>query len=198
MLKIGLTGSIGMGKSTTSEMFKQYGIPIFDADAMVHILYQKDYQGYDAVKAICPEATTGDNVDRVILSAHILKHPDDLKKIEKAIHPLIREIENEFFSQTQKSGAHFIIFDIPLLFEMNVGHDMDKVIVVTTSPEIQKERVMQRQSMSIEKFEFILSKQMDDTEKRKKADYIVDTSDGIESAKQQVAKIVDQINLLET
>ncbi len=195
MLKIGLTGSIGMGKSTTSNMFKQKGVPIFDADAMVHILYQKGYQGFDAIKTICPEATEGDKVDRSILSKHILKHPEDLKKIETIIHPLIRKIEKEFFNQTMQSGAKFIIFDTPLLFETNI-QGMDKVIVVTTSAETQKERVMVRDGMSEEKFNFILSKQMPDAEKRKKADYIINTSDGIEDAQRQVDTIIEELNKL--
>lgn len=196
MLKIGLTGSIGMGKSTTAEMFKKHGVPIFDADAMVHVLYQKDYQGYDIVKSICPEAATGDAVDRKVLSAFIVDNPHALKAIEASLHPLIREIEKEFFVQSQKKGAKYVIFDIPLLFEMNAQNDMKKVIVVSTTAEIQKQRVMQREDMSQEKFTLILSKQMPDAEKRELADYIVDTSDGMEAAQQQVDVIVTILDQL--
>lgn len=196
MLKIGLTGSIGMGKSTTSNMFRDKGVPIFDADAMVHILYQKNYQGYDIIKTICPDAATGDEVDRKILSAFIMKNPHALKAIETALHPLIRDIEKEFFVQSQKNGASYIIFDIPLLYEMNASDDMDKVIVVSTSAEIQAQRVMAREDMSQEKFELILSKQLPDAEKRARADFIVDTSDGMEAAQLQVEAIIGILNKL--
>lgn len=196
MLKIGLTGSIGMGKSTTSNMFRDQGVPIFDADAMVHILYQKGYQGYDIVSSICPEAATGDNVDRKILSAFIVKNPHALKAIETALHPLIREIEKEFFVQSQKNGANYIIFDIPLLYEMNASDDMDKVIVITTSAEIQAKRVMAREGMSQEKFDMILAKQLPDAEKRERADFVVDTSDGMEAAQLQVEAIIGILNKL--
>lgn len=194
MLKIGLTGSIGMGKTTTSEMFKQRGVPIFNADSMVHTLYQKGYQGFDIVKQICADATMGDRVDRKILSAFILDNPHALKAIEAKLHPLIKAIEQEFFVQSLESGAKFIIFDSPLLFEMHSDKDMDKIIVVTTSAEIQQHRVLARDDMNEEKLTFILSKQMPDVEKRQKADYIVDTSDSLEAAQLQVNAIVDIIN----
>lgn len=196
MLKIGLTGSIGMGKSTTSKMFNQNGVPIFDADAMVHTLYQKGYQGYDIVKSICPEAATGAQVDRAILSAFVTQNPQALKAIEEQLHPLIRKIEDEFFRQSQQEAAKYIIFDAPLLFEMNNQTDMDKVIVVTTTAEQQKQRVMQRDGMTVEKFEFLLSKQISDVEKRERADYIVDTSDGLEAAQLQVNAIIEILDKL--
>ncbi|MBL1419526.1 MAG: dephospho-CoA kinase [Alphaproteobacteria bacterium] len=198
MLKIGLTGSIGMGKSTTSDMFKQQGVPIFDADAMVHTLYQKGYQGYEMVASICPDATKGDAVDRQILSAFVQENPHALTAIEKQLHPLIRNIEKEFFAQSLKNGAKYIIFDIPLLYEMKSNTDMDKVIVITTTPEIQRERVMQRAGMTDKKFKFLLSKQIPDVEKRTRADYIVDTSDGLDAAQLQVneiIKILDQLSV---
>ncbi|PCI86314.1 MAG: dephospho-CoA kinase [Hyphomicrobiales bacterium] len=196
MLKIGLTGSIGMGKSTTSDMFKQQGVPIFDADAMVHTLYQKGYQGYEMVASICPDATKGDEVDRQILSAFVQENPHALTAIEKQLHPLIRNIETEFFTQSLKNGAKYIIFDIPLLYEMKSDTGMDKVIVITTTPEIQRERVMQRAGMTDEKFEFLLSKQISDVEKRKRADYIVDTSDGLDAAQLQVNEIIKILDKL--
>lgn len=196
MLKIGLTGSIAMGKSATSKMFAEQGVPIFDADAMVHVLYQKGYQGFETIKALCPEATMGNEVDRKILSAHILKNQDTLKSIEKTIHPLLREIENEFFNQSAKSGKTFIVFDVPLLFEMKSHENMDKIIVCSTTPEIQKQRAMQRDGMTQEKFEFILSKQMPDDEKKQYADYIIDTSISLEDAKQQVINVINEINKL--
>lgn len=196
MLKVGLTGSIGMGKSTTSKMFEQAGAPIFDADAMVHTLYQKGYQGYDIVKEICPEAATGEQVDRKLLSTFVIENPHALKAIEAALHPLIRKIEDEFFTQTQQTGAKYIIFDIPLLYEMQSDADMNKVIVVTTTPEIQKQRVMQRDDMTEEKFEFILSNQISDIEKRERADYIIDTTDGLEAAQMQVNEIIKILDSL--
>ena len=196
MLKIGLTGSIGMGKSTTSEMFKENGVPIFDADSMVHVLYQKGYRGFDIVASICPEATLGEQVDRTILSAFVQEHPHALKAIEEELHPLIHDIENEFFIQAEKNGAKYIIFDSPLLFEMKTNADMDKIIVVSTTPEIQAERVLARDGMSQEKFDFILSKQMPDAQKRELADYIVDTSDGLDAANLQVNEITKILNKL--
>ncbi len=196
MLKVGLTGSIGMGKSATSDMFKQRNIPIYDADAMVHTLYQKGYQGFDIVKKICPSATLGDLVDRKILSAHILKHPEALTEIEQQLHPLLRAIEAEFFAQAQKSGAKFMIFDVPLLFEIGSDNAMDKNIVVSTSAKIQKQRVLERDDMSEEKFEFILSKQMPDHEKRQKADYIIDSSISLTDAMNQVDAIIANLSKL--
>ncbi|MBL1240422.1 MAG: dephospho-CoA kinase [OCS116 cluster bacterium] len=196
MLKIGLTGSIGMGKSTTSDMFKQKGVPIFDADAMVHTLYQKGYQGYDIVASICPEAVLGDAVDRQVLSAFVQENPHALTAIEQQLHPLIRDIETEFFSQIQQDGAKYVIFDSPLLYEMKTDEGMDKVIVVTTTPDIQRERVMQRDGMTAEKFEFILAKQISDVEKRARADYIVDTSDGLQAAELQVNEIIKILDRL--
>ncbi|MGL1920453.1 MAG: dephospho-CoA kinase [Hyphomicrobiales bacterium] len=196
MLKIGLTGSIGMGKSTTSDMFKNNGVPIFDADSMVHVLYQKGYQGFDIVSTICPEATKGEQVDRAILSAFVQANPHALQAIELELHPLIRDIENEFFTQAQKDGAKYIIFDSPLLFEMKTHADMDKIIVVTTSPEIQAQRVLARDGMTQEKFDFILSKQMPDAEKRALADFIVDSSDGMDAAQLQVNEITKILNKL--
>jgi len=189
MLKIGLTGSIGMGKTTTANMFGQLGVPIFDADDMVHTLYQKGYQGFDIVNKICSDATKGDQVDREILSTFILKNPHALNAIEDELHPLIQAIEEQFFIDSQKSGADYIIFVIPLLFETNSGDKMDKIIVVTADTAHQKQRVMARDGMSTEKFDMINTKQLPDAEKRQLADYIVDTSDGLEAAKQQVALI---------
>lgn len=197
MFKVGLTGSIGMGKSTTANMFKNLGAPIFDADAMVHILYQQGYQGYDIVKTLCPEATTGDTVNRQILSEHILKNAEILKSIEKQLHPLIKEIETEFFLQAQNTGAKFVIFDAPLLFEIGSNEDMDKVIVVTCSEDLQKERVMSRTDMTEEKFKFILSKQIPDAVKQRKADFIIDTSQGFDNAQAQVDQIIKTLNQME-
>lgn len=181
-----------MGKTTTANMFGQLGAPIFDADEMVHTLYQKGYQGFDIIKEICAPATMGDKVDRDILSAFILKNPHALNAIEAGLHPLIQAIEDQFFTDSQNSGANYIIFVIPLLFETKTSDKMDKIIVVTADEADQKQRVMARGGMSTEKFDMIIAKQLPDAEKRQLADYIVDTSDGIDVAKQQV-ELIDTI-----
>ena len=191
MIVLGLTGSIGMGKSTTAQMFSELGIPVNDADAVVHDLYQGE--------AVAPmeKAFTGvveaGRVDRAKLSAMLAANPDRFKELEAIIHPLVRRREKEFLERNRAKGAPIVVLDIPLLYETGGEDRVDAVVVVTADADIQRERVLKRPGMTPEKFNLILSRQMPDGQKRAKADYIVDTGAGLDSARRQVAALVDSL-----
>ncbi len=188
MIVLGLTGSIGMGKSTTAAMFAELGVPVNDADAVVHALYQGE--AVAPIGAAFPGATSEGKVDRSELSRQLATDPSLFKTLEAIVHPLVREKERAFLAHHQTAGVPLVLLDIPLLFETNGQDRVDAVAVVTCDPEIQKERVMKRPGMTAEKFALILSRQVPDAEKRAKADYIIDTGHGLDSARDQVAAIV--------
>ena len=190
MLLIALTGSIGMGKSTTAKMFADAGIPVWDADAAVHKLYGPGGAGSDAVAQLVPDAVTSDGVDRTKLRAAILADKTLFKKIEAVIHPLVGQDRTDFLEAARNDKADIAICDIPLLFETGGNKAFDKVVVVSAPADIQRQRVLERPGMTEEAFEAILAKQVPDAEKRAQADYIVDTSKGIEAAEKQVAEII--------
>ena len=184
MLIIGLTGSIGMGKSTTAEFFRQAGIPVHDADQAVHELYQ----GIAAplIEQAFPNSTTQGTVDRNALYLQIANNPEALKRLEAIIHPLVKQHRNSFSSQAAKTRTRTIVLDIPLLFEIGAAKDCDVIVVVSAPASVQKQRVMARQNMTEERFETILKKQMPDDQKRKKAHFIIETGRGMSAAKRQV------------
>ncbi len=188
MIVLGLTGSIGMGKSTTAAMFAELGVPVNDADAVVHALYQGE--AVAPIGVSFPGATSEGKVDRSELSRQLAADPSLFKTLEAIVHPLVREKEKAFLAHHQAAGAPLVLLDIPLLFETNGQDRVDAVAVVTCDPEIQKDRVMKRPGMTAEKFALILSRQVPDAEKRAKADYIIDTGHGLDSARDQVAAIV--------
>lgn len=188
MIRLGLTGSIGMGKSTTSEMFRGEGLVVIDSDAVVHDLYRGE--AVPLIERAFPGTTDGNQVDRTKLSAYLAKHPEDFKLLETIVHPLVRRREVETIAEAQKSGADIIVLDIPLLFESGTESRVDKVVVVTCDPAIQRERVLARPGMTEEKFEMILKRQMPDVEKRRRADFIIDTGKGFDHARAEVRKIV--------
>ena len=190
MLLIALTGSIGMGKSTTAKMFADAGIPVWDADAAVHKLYGPGGAGSDAIAQLVPDAVTSDGVDRSKLRAAILADKTLFKKIEAVIHPLVGQDRADFLEAARNDKADIAICDIPLLFETGGNKAFDKVVVVSAPADIQRQRVLERPGMTEEAFEAILAKQVPDAEKRAQADYIVDTSKGIEAAEKQVAEII--------
>ena len=190
MLLIALTGSIGMGKSTTAKMFADAGIPVWDADAAVHKLYGPGGAGSDAIAQLVPDAVTSDGVDRTKLRAAILADKTLFKKIEAVIHPLVGQDRADFLQAARNDKADIAICDIPLLFETGGNKAFDKIVVVSAPADIQRQRVLERPGMTEEAFEAILAKQVPDAEKRAQADYIVDTSKGIEAAKKQVAEII--------
>lgn len=191
MIVLGMTGSIGMGKSTTAKMFADLGIPVHDADATVHRLYAGE--AVPVVEALFPGTTANGKVDREKLAAKVLNNPEAIRKLEAAIHPLVHAAETQFREKAVADGADIVLLDIPLLFETGGEHRVDAVVVVTTTAQIQRERVLDRPGMTEEKFEAILSRQVPDAIKREKADFIVDTSDGIEHARAQVEMIVAAI-----
>ena len=191
MIILGLTGSIGMGKSTTATMFADLGIPVHDADASVHALYSG--KAVPVIEALFPGTTKDGAVDRENLGERVLGDQQAMKKLEAAIHPLVREEEMAFLEKARSNGADIVLLDIPLLFETGGDARVNGVVVVTAPPEVQRARVLARPGMSEEKFEAILARQTPDTKKRAKADFLVDTSRGMDDARQQVRNIVETI-----
>jgi len=192
MIKIGLTGSIGMGKSETARIFSGLGIPVYDADASVHKLYESGKTGAIAIKKIFPEAISDDgSVDRKILGDIVVGNKTNIKKLEDIIHPLLKNDRLDFFEKN--INEKIVVLDIPLLFETKGESQVDYVVVVSTSDNIQKQRVLERPDMTEDKFEKILLSQMPNEAKCKKADFIIDTSISIDDAKKQVLNILKKI-----
>lgn len=191
MIVVGLTGSIGMGKSTTAAMFAELGIPVHDADATVHALYAG--KAAPVIERLFPGTTKDGVVDRNILAARVVGKPEAMKKLEAAIHPLVREAEQAFLAENRAKGADVVLLDIPLLFETGGDARVDGVVVVTAPQQVQRERVLSRPGMTEEKFDAIVSRQTADKEKRERADFIVDTSRGMDDARRQVRDIAGMI-----
>jgi len=190
---IGLTGSIGMGKSTTAQMFADLGCPVFDADAAVHKLYEKGGKAVPLIKAVFPDAIKNDAVDRQILGKHMRADPLNLKVLESFIHPWVGEIRAEFLQKAKDAAAKAVVFDVPLLFETG-GHKFVTVtVVVTASAKTQRDRVLARPNMTAELFEKLLARQMPDKQKRDLADYVISTEDGLASAREQVQAVFEEI-----
>jgi len=188
MVVIGLTGSIGMGKSTTARFFAEAGVPVHDADAAVHRLYAGD--AVPLVEAAFPGAGGADGIDRGKLAKRVVGDPEALKRLEAIIHPLVRREEAQFLADAERTAAPIVVLDIPLLFETGGERRVDAVVVVTAPAEMQRERALARPGMTEEKFQGLLAKQMPDEEKRRRADFIVDTSQGFDSARRQVRAIL--------
>jgi dephospho-CoA kinase len=191
LIRIGLTGSIGMGKTTTAALFAEHGIPVYSADDAVHRLYSG--RAVSLIEEAFPGTTANGRVDRTKLAARTLEDPLALKRLEQIVHPLVREDEAAFLRSAEATGNQLALLDIPLLFETGGEARVDAVVVVTCDPAIQRERVMARDGMTAEKFEAILARQMPDAEKRKKADFLVDTGLGMDHARQAVARIVETL-----
>jgi dephospho-CoA kinase len=189
MLIIGLTGSIGMGKSTTLQMFADAGVPVYDADAAVHAVYASTA----VVEAAFPGTTADGKVDRQKLSQRVLGNPEALKKLEQIVHPLLGAHRQKFLEDAEKAGAPIVLMDVPLLFETGGEKRMDAVIVVSAPAELQRERVLARENMTQEKLDAILARQMPDAEKRKRADFVVDTSRGLEPVRADVKDILARV-----
>ncbi|HEY8573578.1 dephospho-CoA kinase [Phenylobacterium sp.] len=190
MILIGLTGSIGMGKSTTAAMFRDAGVPVYDADAAVHDLYDEGGAAVGPVGEAFPGAVKDGRVDREALRQAVLGKPDELKRLNAIVHPLVGRDRVKFFADAEARGADMVVLDIPLLFETGGHANMDAVVVVTAPAEMQRERVLARPGMTPERLEAILAQQMHDAEKRARAHFVVDTSRGLEPARQQVAEII--------
>ena len=196
MFVLGLTGSLGMGKSTTARFFAEAGIPVHDADAVVHRLYESE--AVPAIEAAFPGATAGGIVDRVKLAARVVNDPTALKRLEDIVHPLVHEAEQRLLADAQGKGEQIVVLDIPLLFETGGDRRVDAVVVVSAPPEVQKARILERPGMTVEKLESILARQIPDAEKRRRADFVVDTSRGFESARAQVRAILDAVARMPT
>ncbi len=193
MIVLGLTGSIGMGKSTTAQMFIEAGVPVHDSDEAVHRLYAGE--AAPLIEAAFPGTVRNGVVDRNELSRHVLGNAEALKKVEAIVHPLVRADAGAFLERSRASGAPIAVLDIPLLFETGGRGRVDKVVVVTAPAEVQRERVLARPGMTEEKFEAILAKQVPDAEKRRLADYIVDTGKGLEPARAAVRSIIADLTV---
>jgi dephospho-CoA kinase len=191
MIVLGLTGSVGMGKSTTAKMFADEGVPVFDADAEVHRLYEG--KAAPLIEAAFPGVTEEGRVDRERLSARVVGDKAALAKLESIVHPLVREARREFLAKARASGAKVALIDIPLLFETAGDEGIDKIAVVSAPLEVQRERVLSRPGMSEEKFQAILARQMPDAEKRKRADFVIDTSKGFDTARENVRAILREL-----
>jgi dephospho-CoA kinase len=188
MIILGLTGSIGMGKSTTAKLFAEAGVPVYDADATVHMIYEGE--AVPAIEAAFPGATVGCKVDRALLSAQVVQDPAAIKKLEQIVHPMLRVYHQKFLSDAEKSGAPVAVVDVPLLFETGGEKRVDAVVVVTTTPEIQRQRILARGTMTNEAFDAILARQLPDAEKRKRADFVVDTSHGLDLVRARIRDIL--------
>lgn len=188
---LGLTGSIGMGKSTTAEFFRDAGVPVWDADASVHELYKAGGAGAQAIEALAPAAIKDGAVDRSALRQAILDDAGLLKRIEAVVHPLVSADRQEFLEK--HSDKSLVVCDIPLLFETGADAWLDGVLVVTADKDVQEQRVMEREGMNREVFETILAKQTPDAEKRQRADYLIDTGKGLDHARAEVLSLIERL-----
>jgi len=191
MFILGLTGSLGMGKSTTARFFAEEGVPVHDADAVVYRLYEGEAAA--AIEAAFPGTTAGGKVDRAELAARVLGDSGALKRLETIIHPLVQEAERRLLAEADARGEEVAVLDIPLLFETGGEERVDAVVVVSAPPEVQRSRALERPGMTVDKLDAILAKQMPDAEKRRRADFVVDTSHGLEAARAQVRAILKAI-----
>jgi dephospho-CoA kinase len=190
MIVLGLTGSIGMGKSTTAKLFAEAGVPVYDADAAVHMLY--DGEAAPAIEAAFPGTTANSKVDRNKLSARVVHDQDAMKRLEQIVHPMLGASRRKFLQDAERSGAPVAVVDVPLLFETGGEGRVDAVVVVTTSQEIQRERILSRPNMTNEKLDAILTRQMPDAEKRRRANFVVDTSHGLDPVRTRIRDILGE------
>ena len=191
MFILGLTGSLGMGKSTTARLFAEEGVPVHDADAVVHRLYEGEAAA--AIEAAFPGTTADGKVDREELAARVLGDRVALKRLEAIVHPLVQQAEQRLLAEAEARGEKVAVLDIPLLFETGGEERVDAVVVVSAPPEVQRSRALERPGMTVDKLDAILAKQMPDEEKRRRADFVVDTSRGFEAARAEVRAILKTI-----
>ena len=194
MLVLGLTGSIGMGKTTTARFFADEGVPVLDADAVVHQLY--DGEAVAAIEKAFPGTSRDGRIDREELSRRVVGKPEALKQLEAIVHPLVRAEQARFLADAERSGAPVAVLDVPLLFETGGDRRVDAVVVVSAPADVQRARTLDRAGMTAEKFEALLQKQMPDDEKRRRADFVVDTSQSFDSARAQVRAILASVRAI--
>lgn len=188
MIILGLTGSIGMGKSTTAKLFAEAGVPVYDADATVHELYEGE--AVPAIEAAFPGATVNGKVDRARLSAQVVHDPAAIKRLEAIVHPMLGASRQKFLDDAERSGAPVVVVDVPLLYETGGEKRVDAVVVVTTTPENQRQRILARDNMTEVKLDAILARQLPDAEKRERADFVVDTSHGLDPVRARIRDIL--------
>ena len=194
MFILGLTGSIGMGKTTTARLFAEEGVPVHDSDAAVHRLYEGD--AVAAIEQAFPGTTAAGKVDRQKLGAKVVNDATALKRLEGIVHPLVRESETKFLEAARARGESIVVLDIPLLYETGGEKRVDAVVVVTAPAEVQRKRVLERPGMTPDKFAGLLEKQVPDAQKRARADFIVDSGHGVEPAREQVRQILREVATL--
>ena len=191
MFVLGLTGSVAMGKSTTARLFAEEGVPVHDADAVVHRLYEGD--AVPVIEAAFPGTTAGGKVDRVKLGSRVMGDLAALRQLEAIVHPMVQDAERYFLAEAEAKGAPVAVLDIPLLFETGGEARVDAVVVATAPAEVQRARVLERPGMTPSRLEAMLARQLPDTEKRLRADFIVDTSRGFDDARAQVQEILRKV-----
>lgn len=193
MIVIGLTGSIGMGKSTVARMFAEEGAPAFDSDAAVHALYAQGGAAVAPVAAAFPGVERDGAIDRAALSPLVVDNPEAMRRLEAIVHPLVREAQADFLRRNREAGVKAVVLDIPLLFETGAAGAFDKIVVVSAPAEIQRARVLARPGMTPEKFESLLARQVPDAEKRARADFVIDTGGSLEATRAQVRAVLDAL-----
>jgi dephospho-CoA kinase len=194
MFILGLTGSLGMGKSTTAGFFAEAGVPVHDADAVVHRLYEGE--AVTAIEAAFPGTTVAGKVDRSKLAARVVDNPAALRQLEAIVHPLVSAAKERFLSEARALGAKVVVLDIPLLFETGGDQKVDAVVVASAPTEVQRQRVLERPGMTADKLDALLARQMPDSEKRRRADFVVDTSRGFGAARAQVQEILRAVAIM--
>ena len=192
MFILGLTGSVGMGKSATAKMFADEGVPVHDADAAVHALYQGE--AVKPIEAAFPGTTADGKVDRLKLGERVIGHPDEIRRLERIVHPLVARVRDAFLAKAERDGAKVAVLDIPLLYETGGEERCDAVVVASAPAEVQRDRVLTRPGMTDAKLAAILAKQMPDADKRARADFVVDTSQGFDAARAQVRDILARVS----
>ena len=188
---LGLTGSIGMGKSTTAKLFTEAGVPVYDADAAVHKIYEGE--AAPAIEAAFPGTTVDGRVDRAKLSSKVVHDPAAIKQLEQIVHPMLGASRQKFLEEAERSGAPVVVMDIPLLFETGGEKRVDAVVVVSTDPATQRERILARGTMTSEALDGILARQLPDAEKRQRADFVVDTSHGLDPVRTAIRDILAEV-----
>jgi dephospho-CoA kinase len=193
MIVVGLTGSIAMGKSETAKMFAARGIPVFDSDAVVHKLYAPGGAAVAAITTLAPSVVIDGGVDRRRLAAQVVEDQGLLKRIEAVVHPLVKARQSAFLKAAEDAGCDMALLDIPLLFETGRDAEVDVIVVVSAGAQLQKDRAMKRPGMTIDKLDFILSRQLPDQQKRERADYVIDTSVSLADTSREVDRVIAAI-----
>jgi dephospho-CoA kinase len=191
MLVIGLTGGIGMGKSATAEHFARRGVPVFNADACVHRLYEGE--AVAAIEAAFPGVAHAGRVDRKLLAERVTGHPERLRQLEKIVHPLVVKAEIDFLREQEKNGARLAVLEIPLLFETGAEKRVDVTVVLSAPSEVQRDRVLRRPGMTVDKLEHLLARQLSDTVRRARADYVVDSSATLADMQIEIDKLIESL-----